>query len=72
MDTDLQDKQYLDEVDIFKSFTESKYNFTRYKFNFKKKMLDNLNGKNIDDKKNKLNKKSYINTYKKDKNSNDK
>lgn len=65
MDTDLQDKQYLDEVDIFKSYTESKYNFIRYKFNFKKKMLDKLNGNYIgDNKSNKLNKK--------DKNINDK
>ena len=49
MDTDLQDKQYLDEVDIFKSFTES--NTTLQGINLiLKKMLDNLNGKNIDDK----------------------
>lgn len=63
MDSELQHKQYLDEVDIFKSYTESKDNFTKYKFNFKKRILDKLNGDyNNDNKGDKFNKKTKINT----------
>lgn len=63
MDSETENKSYLDEIDIFKLYSESKYSFSTYKFNFKKRMLYRLNESYINNnQKNKLNKKTKINT----------